>query len=104
MKRTLILLAVASFMLAMMAGTASAHSQDWDDVVLEPTHPHPHVLLIGLDIEAMTYERCVDLAGGEILPKANQHNQVHRGTAGEALIGGENVNVVAPFTCDTLPL
>lgn len=104
MKRILTLLTVALFGLAMMGGTAAAHSQDGDDVVLSPTNPHPRVLLIGVDVEAMTFERCVDLAAGQILPKANQHNRVHRGTAGGALIGGGNTHVVAPFTCDALPL
>ena len=103
MKRTGTLLVVALLALAMMAGPASAQSQDWGDVVLQPTHPHPHVLLIGVDFEAFTYERCVDLAGGQALPKANQHNLVHRGRAGAALSGSGKTHVVAPYTCDTLP-
>jgi hypothetical protein len=103
MKRTPALLVAALLALAMMAGPASAQSQDWDDVVLAPTHPHPHVLLIGVDFEAFTYERCIDLAGGQALPKANQHNLVHRGTAGAALIENGQTHVVAPYTCETLP-
>ncbi len=104
MKRLLTLLTVALLALAMMAGPAAAHSQHWDDIKAPPFEPHPHVLLIGVNLEAQTFARCVDLAAGQILPKANQHNQVHQGTAGDALIGGGNTNLVAPFTCDTLPL
>jgi hypothetical protein len=103
MKRTPTLLVAVLLAMAMVAGPASAQSQDWDDVVLQPTHPHPHVLLIGVDFEAFTYERCVDLAGGQALPKANHHNLVHRGTAGAALIGSGKTHVVAPYTCETLP-
>lgn len=89
-------------MVGLIAGPAAAHSQGWDDVEDPPFEPHPHALLIGVDLATGTFARCIDLAAGQVLPKANQHNQVHQGQAGEALIGGGNV--VAPFTCAMLPL
>lgn len=105
MKRFVTMLTATLFALAMMVGSAAAHSQDWDDVEDPPFDPHPHVLLIGVDATTLTFERCVDLAGGQTLPMANQHNQVHQGTAGEALVlNGEKTSVVAPYTCGTLPL
>lgn len=102
MNRIMLVVGLALLTVALMAGPAAAHSQGWDDVEDPPFEPHPHALLIGVDLAAGTFVHCVDLAGGQVLPRANHHNQVHQGRAGEALIGGGHV--VAPFTCATLPL
>lgn len=102
MRHIMLVVGVALLTVALMAGPAAAHSQAWDDVEDPPFRPHPHALLIDVDLEAGTFARCIDLAAGQVLPRANQHNQVHQGQAGEALIGAGSV--VAPFTCDTLPL
>lgn len=70
--------------------------------------PHAHALLLhaetvpnpgfpGPPLFPIGYERCVDLAGGQALPRNNHHNTVHTGRAGAALAGAGHL--VVPYTC-----
>ena len=57
--------------------------------------PHPHILLIGTDIEIVegenppfivhSFERCVDIASNRTLRLNAHHQHFHFGAAGEAL-------------------
>lgn len=57
--------------------------------------PHPHILLIGADIEFVeggnppfivhSYERCVDIAANQTLGINAHHLHFHFGTAGDSL-------------------
>jgi hypothetical protein len=106
MRRTVVVVALLLMTLGLLAGPASAHGTgDWGQM-----GPHPHALLIGVEtvpnpdypdsgppVIPVSWERCVDLAGGKPLPKANHHNSVHQGNAGRALFGAGHM--VAPYSC-----
>ena len=54
--------------------------------------PHPHLLLVGAEVDfsgeepvLLDYVRCVDVAANRKLPLNSQHEHVHFGRAGEAL-------------------
>lgn len=54
--------------------------------------PHPHLLLVGAEVDfsgpepvLLDYVRCVDVAANRKLPLNAQHEHVHFGRAGEAL-------------------
>src|SRR5918994_6940102 len=78
--RRLSLLVLVVSMLAL-ATPASAQEPEFE--------PHPHMLVLGLELDAsgepVGFRKCVDLAAGEVLPLEAHHEQVHFGTAGEAL-------------------
>jgi hypothetical protein len=112
MRRTLVLAALMLMSLGLIAGPATAHDGGWG-----PMGEHPHALLIGVEtvpnpgydpddpmsgppVFPVSWERCVDLAGGKPLPKANHHKTVHQGKAGAALFGAGHM--VAPYTCTQL--
>ena len=103
MKRSLIIILGLLLALGLMSGAAVAEEDPpWDE-----DFAHGHVLLIGVEVldegedyVVITFRRCVDLAGGKALPKANHHNTVHTGRAGEALFdkAGHAVVPTAPLT------
>ena len=72
------------------------------------SEPHAHALLLhaetipnpgvpGPPLFPIGYERCVDLAAGEALPRNSHHGTLHTGRAGQAL--AQAGHLVVPFTC-----
>jgi hypothetical protein len=80
--------------LGMLATPAAASS-----------HPHPHAMLLHAEWEGSgpgtvvhSFERCVDLAGGQALRKTHPHHEsVHTGRASAALANAGHL--VVPLTC-----
>jgi len=109
MRRTVVIVATLLMTLGLIGGPALAHGTgDWG-----PMGEHPHALLVGVETVPnpdypdfgppafpVSWDRCVDLAGGEPLPNPNHHNTVHQGKAGGALFGAGHM--VIPFTCEQL--
>jgi hypothetical protein len=109
MRRTAVVAALMLMTFGLLAGPATARGTgDWG-----PMGEHPHALLIGAETVPnpdypasgppafpVSWERCVDLAGGAPLPKANHHNTVHQGSAGAALFRAGHM--VVPLTCAQL--
>ena len=109
MRRTGVVVAALLMALGLLAGPAIAKGTgDWG-----PMGEHPHALLIGVEtvpnpafpesgppVYPVSWDRCVDLAGGKPLPKANHHNTVHRGKAGGALSGAGHM--VVPYSCEQI--
>ena len=92
----------ALLMVVALPATADASSHP------DFSKPHAHALLLhaetipnpgfpGPPLFAIGYERCVDLAGGQALPRNNHHATVHTGRAGTALAGAGHL--VVPYTC-----
>jgi hypothetical protein len=110
MRRGMTLLAALLLAMGMLAGPAMAEGHGGSPF----DEPHPHVLLIGADVEVVAdpppgsppyvvhdYDRCVDLAGGKALRQNNFHHNIHFGRAGQALRGAGHI-VVPFFDCATL--
>jgi hypothetical protein len=81
-----------------MAGTSAAADEHL------PLPPHPHLLVLGAEVDLenrilLDARSCVHLAGGQALPLKAQHQHVHFGNAGEALLvnAGHLVIPAAPF-------
>jgi hypothetical protein len=94
---SLLAVGLAGSVLAVAAPAAA----DEDEHVFPP---HGHVLLLQASLEftaegpVIEYRKCVDLAGGKVLPLHVHHAKLHFGRAGEALRQAGNVIVpVAPF-------
>ena len=111
MRQILALVSAIGLLMMLGAGAAAAHPHDWDDVTY--MDPHPHALLIGADFteqDAMPpilvhgYERCVDLAGGQTLPTAAQHNLVHQGQPGQHALPSNAGHLVVPYNCGEVPI
>ena len=92
----------ALLLLAVLPATADASSHP------DFSKPHAHALLLhaetipnpgfpGPPLFPIGYERCVDLAGSQALPRNNHHGTVHTGRAGAALAGAGHL--VVPYTC-----
>lgn len=77
-RRSVILLMALGMLVGSLTGVSAAH---------EEVPPHGHILVLGIefddDFNVVSYRRCVDLAGGRVVP--NHHATVHMGRAGEAL-------------------
>ena len=75
-----------------------------------PIPPHPHLLLVGAEVDfssgepvLLDYTRCVDLASNNSLPLGSQHEHMHFGTAGEALEAGGGHLVIPAAPAFDLP-
>ncbi len=115
MRQIFALVSAIGLLMMLGAGAAVAHPHDWDDVTY--MDPHPHALLIGADftvnlppeegeppILVHGYERCVDLAAGQTLPTAAQHNLVHQGQPGQHALLSNAGHLVVPYSCGELPI
>lgn len=107
MRRVLAVLGVVGMAFGVLAAPALSD----DPPSSEGPPPHPHMLVIGLELdeneEPVSYRRCVDLAAGKPVPNNAHHAHVHRGQAGEALWSAGHAAVPgAPLTpwsnCDEL--
>jgi hypothetical protein len=90
---TAMLLAVG--LVAAPAAAHDGHDDGWGEM-----GPHPHALLLHVTMEPFAYEGCVDLAGGEALPKSVHHRGIHTGKAGTALRERAG-HLVVPYDCAT---
>jgi len=111
--RTRITATLAAMLLAVGLLAAPAAAHDGHDDGWGPMGPHPHALLLhatfianplpfGPPSIAVDWKRCVDLAGGEALPRSNHHNSIHQGVAGRALSSNAG-HAVVPYTCEDYP-
>ncbi len=111
MKTSLTGAAAVGAMAALMLAAGPSATAD------EPEFPaHGHVLLLGVEFDysgggprpdIVSYERCVDIAANRDLPLNAQHEHVHFGRAGQALLTAGHVFIpTAPLTpfkdCESL--
>lgn len=96
--------AVASGLALAGAGVAGSAAVADEHVGGLPEHSHVLVLGAELDLSGehpvlLDARKCVDLAAGQALPLKAQHQHVHFGNAGEALMvhAGNLVAPTAPF-------
>lgn len=122
MRRLIAFLTTALLALAMLSGVAQADNHEW-----EHAEPHPHAMLLGVDITGqteievegvtayeitITFDRCVDLAASDRSPKSSNgalptpahHHSIHTGNAGGSFFvqgplyqAGNWVFPLAPF-------
>jgi hypothetical protein len=105
---TLTAMLLAFGLLAAPVAAHDGHHDSWG-----PMGPHAHALLLhattvpnpdypqaGPPVFAIAWERCVDLAGGEALPKSVHHQGIHTGKAGAALRERAG-HIVVPYDCET---
>lgn len=80
MKRIFTIFTAIALATGLFAGTALAGGHEWH----EDVPAHGHVLLLGAELTplGLSYDRCVDLAGGEALPTPAHHHSIHTGKAG----------------------
>ncbi len=89
-RRVVVGLAAITVALGVSATPAGAHTDE----------PHAHAKLLQFQggPDGLSWDKCVDLAGGQALRNnSTHHDTVHTGRAGEALrAAGHNV---VPYTC-----
>lgn len=104
MRRSIVLVVVASLTLLVAGSVATATEHDHDHTLPD----HPHVLVLGVEISgpwpptaetSLDFRKCVDLAANQALPLKTQHHNVHFGTANQMLItkAGHLIAPTAPF-------
>lgn len=103
MKKRLVVVAVLGALISVLLGTLVASGSPVDEHD-QPFPEHPHVLVLGVELDPVTEEpisirKCVDLAGNRALPLNAHHVHVHFGTAGFKLATNASNFVVptAPF-------
>ena len=98
-KRITATLAAMLLAIGMLALPAGAHEHGHDDGWGQ-MGPHPHALVLHVSFgqSGPAYAQCVDLAGGNALPKSNHHRGIHTGAAGTALRERAG-HVVVPYDC-----
>lgn len=95
MKRVIAVAALGAMVFGTMLVGPAFSEQDLPE--------HGHLLLTGLEFddagEPIAYKKCRELANGQPLPLNAHHEQVHFGTAGEALFvrAGNAIVPLAPF-------
>ena len=86
MRTPLALTLTAAAALAVAAAPSAAADEHGAPVI----PPHPHVLVLGAELDSsgrvlLGYRKCVDIASNRALPLNSQHEHIHFGRAGIAL-------------------
>lgn len=104
MHRPLLLFPVAvGLVVGPLTAPVAAHPDD------SGLAPHPHVLVLGLELDAqenpVSVRKCVEIGANQALPLTAHHHALHFGKGGEKLFekAGNAVVPVAPFPTPFAP-